>query len=40
MTVVGLGSIFTSHTYPEFATAGMSAIITSGLIGTVSKDEK
>lgn len=39
MTLVGLASIFTGNSRPELATAGISAIMTSGLIGTVGKDD-
>lgn len=37
MTIMGLISVFTENPYPEFATAGMSAVLGSGLVGTVGK---
>jgi hypothetical protein len=37
MTVMGLGSVFTGHPYPEFATAGISAVLASGVLATVGK---
>jgi hypothetical protein len=37
MTLVGLGSIFASHAYPELATAGITSVLGSGLVGTIGK---
>jgi hypothetical protein len=37
MTLIGLVSVITPHPYPEFATAGMSAVLATGLVSTVGK---
>jgi hypothetical protein len=37
MTVVGLASIFSKNPHAELATAGITAILSSGLVATVGK---
>lgn len=37
MTMTGLVSIITPHPYPEFATAGITAILGTGLASTIGK---
>lgn len=39
MTVVGLASIFGKNPHAELATAGITAILSSGLVSTVGKDK-
>jgi hypothetical protein len=40
MTLIGLGSVFTEHPFPELATAGIGAVLASGLVGTITIGKK
>ncbi len=37
MTLIGLGSMFSGRPSPELATAGISAVLASGLLGSGKK---
>lgn len=40
MTITGLASIFIADPRPELATAGVTAILSSGLVNTVGKKDE